>query len=306
MEKPVFFKNKKALALCISAITSTLIQGTTLYAQSNPDSESIEEVRVTGSRIRRTDGMAEPTPVTVVTPAELSNFDPGGTVAEQLDALPQFFSTITAQRNGGSLAFTVGSFLNMRSLGTNRTLVLLDGARMVPGDKRGPVNVDTFPTALVRSVDVVTGGASAAYGADALGGVTNFIIDREFQGLKISTGTGISEFGDGFRANASIAGGFEIGDRLNIIGSLEARQIDQIERDALDLDSDWYQRWGFVTNPAWSSGAPAGTPQRLTMPNVAVTDRHPYGMISGTGTVLDGMVFNREGTAVVPFRNCDL
>ena len=57
----------------------------------------------------------------------------------------------------------------MRSLGNNRTLVLLDGARMAPADKRGPVNVDTFPTALVRTVDIVTGGASAAYGADALG-----------------------------------------------------------------------------------------------------------------------------------------
>ena len=109
---------------------------------------------------------------------------------------------------------------------------------MAPGDKRGAVNVDTFPTALVRTVDVVTGGASAAYGADALGGVTNFIIDREFQGLKIQTGTGIMETGDGFRWNASVAGGFQIGDRLNIIGSLEARQIDQIDLSPDEVD--WY------------------------------------------------------------------
>jgi iron complex outermembrane receptor protein len=155
----------------------------------------------------------------------------------------------------------------------------------------------------VRTVDVVTGGASAAYGADALGGVTNFVIDRQFQGLKMSAGTGISEYGDGFRANASVAGGIEIGDRLNIIGSLEARQIDQIIRETEDLDSDWFQRWGWVTNPAWRPGAAPGTPQRLTLPNVAQTDRHPYGMITGTGTALDGMVFNREGTAVVPFRD---
>ena len=72
----------------------------------------------------------------------------------------------------------------MRGLGPERTLVLFDGFRMPPADKRGSVNVDTFPTALVRSVDVVTGGASAAYGADAIGGVTNFILDREFEGLK--------------------------------------------------------------------------------------------------------------------------
>lgn len=293
---------KNTLALSLAAIAAAMACVPSVSAQQAAGDE-VEEITVTGSRIRVTDGMAAPTPVTVVTPAELNNFDPGGTVAEQLDALPQFFSTVTAQRNGGSLAFTVGSFLNMRGLGSNRTLVLLDGARMAPGDKRGPVNVDTFPTALVRTVDVVTGGASAAYGADALGGVTNFIIDRQFQGLKISTGTGISEFGDGFRYNASVAGGFEIGDRLNIIASVEGRQIDQIIRDPLDLDSDWYQRWGHVTNPAWSPGAAPGTPQRLTLPNVTRTDQHPYGMISGTGTVLDGMVFNREGTGVQPFRD---
>jgi len=292
MKKPVLFHpRKKSLALCLAAITTALTQSPSTLAQ-----DEIEEIAVTGSRIRQTDGMATPTPVTVVTPDELNSFDPGGTVAEQLDALPQFFGTITPQRNGGSLAFTVGSFLNMRSLGTNRTLVLLDGARMAPGDKRGPVNVDTFPTALVKTVDVVTGGASAAYGADALGGVTNFIIDREFQGLKIQTGTGISEFGDGFRYNASIAGGFQIGERLNVIGSLEGRQIDQIIRDPNELDSDWYQRWGYVGNPD-----PNG-PRRLTRPNVAPTDRHVYGVISGTRTELDGMVFNREGTAVQPFR----
>ena len=198
-------KHKK-LALCVAAITTSLISSPNLVAQN----EGIEEITVTGSRIRQTDGMAAPTPVTVVTPEELSSFEPGGTVAEQLDALPQFFGTQTAQRSVGSLASGVGSFLNMRSLGTQRTLVLLDGARMAPGDKRGAVNVDTFPTALVRTIDVVTGGASAAYGADALGGVTNFIIDREFEGLKVSTGTGVMETGDGFRVNASIAGGFQI------------------------------------------------------------------------------------------------
>lgn len=292
----------KSLALSIAAITSTMAFSSAGYAQ-NADDE-LEEITVTGSRIRMTDGMAEPTPVTVVTVSELNNFDPGGTVAEQLDSLPQFFRTQTAQRSSGSLAFTVGSFLDMRALGSQRTLVLLDGARMAPGDKRGPVNVDTFPTALVRSVDVVTGGASAAYGADALGGVTNFVIDREFDGVKFSSGTGISEYGDGFRVNASIAGGFDIGDRLHVIGSFEARQIDQIVRDTEDLDSSWYQRWGWVKNPAWiSATATPNVPQRLTLPNVAQTDRHPYGMITGTNTVLDGMVFNREGTAVVPFRD---
>ena len=135
----------------------------------------------------------------------------------------------------------------MRGLGAERTLVLFDGFRMPPADKRGPVNVDTFPTALVRSVDVVTGGASAAYGADALGGVTNFILDREFEGLKFAASTGMNEFdNEGKNWNVSVAGGAEISERLNIIGSFEARHVDQIVRNPLDLDPSWFQRWGHV------------------------------------------------------------
>ncbi|HEX7081989.1 MAG TPA: TonB-dependent receptor [Gammaproteobacteria bacterium] len=289
----------------VAAAVSALV-GAFAQAQA-PEDSAVEEVVVTGSRIRQTNGMAAPTPVTVLTPEELQSYDPGGTIAEQLDALPQFFATQTAQRGGLALSGDAGaSFLNMRSLGTNRTLVLLDGARMAPADKRGSVNVDTFPTALVRTVDVVTGGASAAYGADALGGVTNFIIDRNFQGLKINTSTGVDEFGEGRRWQASIAGGFQIGERLNIIGSIEDRHIDQIDRDPEELDQDWFRRWGHVTNPEWFPGAPPGVPQRLTMPWIAPTDEHPYGMISDTGTELDGMHFNREGTELVPFVDGDL
>jgi outer membrane cobalamin receptor len=163
-----------------------------LFAQepdSGADSAS-ELVVVTGTRVRATDGMAEPTPVTTVTPQELAVFEPGSTIAEQLDALPQFFNTGTAQRGGPSFfGDGGGSYLDMRGLGRDRTLVLFDGLRVPPADKRGQVNIDTLPNALVRSVDIVTGGASAAYGADALGGVTNFILDRQFQGIKVSATT---------------------------------------------------------------------------------------------------------------------
>jgi iron complex outermembrane recepter protein len=288
---------------------ASIVLGPVAHSQpaEQQQAREVEQITVTGSRLRQTDGMAAPTPVTAVTPDELASFEPGATVAEQLDALPQFYITNTAQRGGLAISGDAGaSFLDMRDLGANRTLVLLDGARMAPADKRGSVNVDTFPTALVRSIDVVTGGASAAYGADALGGVTNFIIDREFTGLKASAGTGETEFGDGARWNASIAGGFEIGERANIIASFEERHIEQIDRDPLELDSEWFQRWGHVTNPAWFPGAPAGIPQRLTMPWIAPTDRHVYGMIAGTRTALDGMVFNREGTAIQPFVDGDL
>ncbi|HEX5420629.1 MAG TPA: TonB-dependent receptor plug domain-containing protein, partial [Gammaproteobacteria bacterium] len=196
-----------ALPLAIAAVLAASASGPRAYAQdaagpavpnAGQGSNPVEEVVVTGSRVRQATGMLTPTPVTAVTPAELSSFEPGGTVADQLNSLPQFFGNRSAESSPGAMRAGSGSsFLNMRDLGPNRTLVLFDGSRMVPADINGSVDIDTFPTALIRSVDVVTGGASAAYGADALGGVTNFVLNREFEGLKINAGTGVTEFGDG-------------------------------------------------------------------------------------------------------------
>jgi outer membrane receptor protein involved in Fe transport len=152
-------------------------------------------------------------------------------------------------------------------------------------------------------VDVVTGGASAAYGADALGGVTNFVIDREFKGLKMTVSTGMNEFNnDGKNWNFSIAGGKQFGDRLNVIGSVEAREIDEIFRPADDLDSDWFKRWGLITNPAWkASDAPGTNPQRITVPWTASRTSNATGIISARGTPLNGMTFTDDGSGIRPF-----
>src|SRR6187402_963265 len=113
--RTTFTARKKNLVLSLAAISAGIAFSSTVTAQNtNGAQDEIEEIQVTGSRIRQTDGMAAPTPVTVVTPTELSNFEPGGTVAEQLDALPQFFGTQTAQRGGLALSGDAGaSFLNM-------------------------------------------------------------------------------------------------------------------------------------------------------------------------------------------------
>jgi len=162
----------KVSTLAVS-VASALLAGSAAYAQQAP--AQVEEISITGTRIRTTDGMVQPTPVTAVTTAEMRNFDPSASVSEQLDNLPQFLNTQTAQRGGGSLfGDAAGSYLNLRNMGKQRTLVLFDGSRVVPADRAGTVNVDNFPTALLRTVDVVTGGASAAYGADAMAGVVNY------------------------------------------------------------------------------------------------------------------------------------
>ena len=290
------------MALSIAATTV----GFTGQIQAQDDA-ALEEITITGSRIRQASGFTTPIPVTTMTANELFEFEPGNNIARQLNALPQFTNNVSVQNVGTGQVSTSGtSSLNLRSLGGNRTLVLLDGIRVVPAAKDGLVNVDAFPTALMRSVDVVTGGASAAYGADAVGGVVNFVLDRQFEGFTMDIGTGVNEFGDGQMWNVSMAAGKSfMDDRLNVIGSVEARSIDQIQRLAHEVPE--MQRWGLVTNPAWSASDPAGTnPRQITMPWVASTASWPYGLILAPNTPLDRMRFTPDGQDITPFRLGDL
>ncbi|MES2604727.1 MAG: TonB-dependent receptor plug domain-containing protein, partial [Pseudomonadota bacterium] len=285
------------------AVLAAILGSTALFAQAAE--EDLEEIMVTGSRIRLQSGMQSPVPVTAITVTELAQFEPENTIAEQLDQLPQFMQTSSAQRGGVITGTSGSSSLNMRGLGANRTLVLLNGSRVVPNDRTNTVNVDVFPTALISNVEVVTGGASAAYGADALAGVVNFILDREYEGLKASASTGITEQRDGQNWNASIAGGTQIGDRLHLIGSIEGRRIHQIDRDMTAESGQWdsFQRWGHVTNPAWKSTDPAGTnPRQLTLPNVYSAVSAPTGLITQAGSTLDRLAFTDDGRDIRPFR----
>jgi iron complex outermembrane receptor protein len=303
------FKHKH-LALSVSAIAAlgTILTATPAYSAD----AQVEEISVTGSRIRQTSGMVTPVPVTAITIGELQDFRPDSTLAEQLDQLPQFFSTQSAQRGGVISGTGGGSNLNMRGIGGNRTLVLLDGSRIVPNDRTNVVNVDVIPTALISNIEVVTGGASAAYGADALAGVVNFVLNRNFEGLKFAGSTGITEQGDGQNWSASIAGGKRITDRLHVIGSLEGRRVHQIDRDMSAASGQWdsFQRWGHVTNPDWSAWRAANptaplsaspVPQRLTLPNVHSTAHTPTGLISAAGSALNRMTFTSDGQNIRPF-----
>jgi len=271
--------------------------------------QELEEISITGTRIRATSGFETPSPVTSISTAELNDFDPGNTVSAQLNALPQFFGNRTSQQSSNGSRFGPAAngytFLNLRNLGGNRTLVLLDGHRLQPSDKDGTVNTDLMPTALMRTVDVVTGGASAAYGADAVGGVVNFILDREFKGLRTNIGTGVQETGEGFQWQAGVAGGTSLfDDRLHLIGSVESREITQIHGIGSRIDN--FNRVGWVKNPAWSPGAPLGTPQRLTLPNVVSTLSTPTGLITAPGTPLHRMQFSLDGSNITRFTPGDV
>ncbi len=151
-------------------------------------------VVVTGSHVIR-DGSKAPSPTTVVSAEELEATTPT-TIADGLVKLPVFMDSnlpgipSDGRRNDGSTS------LNIHALGSNRTLILLDGMRMAPTNADGSVSIDTIPTELLQRVDTVAGGASAVYGSEAVAGVVNFVLNTKFTGLKINAQTGISKYDD--------------------------------------------------------------------------------------------------------------
>ena len=297
---------RNKLALALFAAGSAGLTGAAALAQDTTR-QADEEIIVTGTRIRQVTGMAAPTPVTAMTMTELTELNPGSTVAEQLDELPQFFATPTAQRGGNAISTTAGgSYLNLRGMGLNRTLVLLDGTRMAPADANGSVNVDNFPAALIERVDVVTGGASAAYGADAVAGVVNFVLNREFEGIKTRYSTGITGQQDGENYSVSFAGGHGfLDDKLHITGSVDLREIEQIGPDRQRFDEDWWQDWGLVKNPAFvSTTATPGVPLRITVPHVFGAQSSPQGLIisANPGFAYRNWTFTDDGTGIRPFQ----
>jgi iron complex outermembrane recepter protein len=305
--------------LAIAASTFIVTGIPLAHAQDAGENPSLQEVTVTGTRIRQQTGMSTPVPVTTLSTADLTALKPNASIGDQLDKLPQLFQTESAQRGSGALFGNAGgTYLNLRGLESKRTLVLLDGSRVVQDDRGGTVNVGVFPIGLIKNVDIITGGASAQYGADAVGGVVNFVLDREFEGLKASASTGAPERGGGgFSRKFGLTGGMRIGEKLHVVGSLDYNRIEQIERDPTEL-GDWFQRTGFVTNPAWRSATlTPGVPQRLTLPNVISSVHSPFGRIAnaysalspasglGTTTVPSfqflNHVFTQDGTGVRPF-----
>jgi iron complex outermembrane recepter protein len=178
-------------------------------APARPAAAPVElsEVTVTGSRII-TNGNDAPTPVTVVNPEQLQTTRPK-TVFDNLASLPMFSGSLgsnTAVENTPNSNPGV-SALNLRNLGPLRALVLFDGHRVPPTTADGLVDINSLPQILLQRVDVVTGGASAVYGSDAVTGVINFVPDRKFQGFKVDLQRGVSTYGDDPTYRIGLAGG---------------------------------------------------------------------------------------------------
>ena len=248
---------------------------------------------VTGSRLRT--GFAAPTPVTVASSEQLRDASPN-LISDALNQLPAFKNSSRSATAGASGVRANGAaLLSLRGLEPQRTLVLLDGRRVVSSSAGGSPDVNLFPQDLVSRVEVVTGGASAVYGSDAVAGVVNFILDKDFTGLRLRGQSGISTHGDGGSGQLSATGGLSFADgRGHVIATTEYFTQDEIKPFN---DRDWSQQgYAIIANPN-------GPPSRLIAParasNSATGGLIVSGPLSGTQFLSGGVSAPfRLGTAV--------
>lgn len=191
--------------------------------QASADQEVAEkDIIVTGTRL--VSGATLPSPTTVLD----ANTTRSLGIANVGDALLQLPSFLNSNGDQGLQPENIGARLaDLRGLGPQRTLVLVDGRRFVPSTQQGTVNLSLVPSAIISRSEVVTGGASAAYGSDAVAGVVNLIIDTHLQGVRAQVQKGISQQGDNATTQASLAGGTAFaGGRGHIVAAAEYEQND--------------------------------------------------------------------------------
>ncbi len=202
--------------------TDTPPGGTSEQSRTPAAGEAITEIVVTGSRLARA-GYSAPTPVTMLSAESLSTKAPSN-LPDALNQLPVFTGSISnaQDRNSNAGRVRTGNYLNLRTLGPQRVLVLQDGLRLPPTGNAGGTDANMIPQLLIERIDIVTGGASAAYGSDAVSGVVNFVLDKNFTGLKLLAQGGISsrDDNDSNRFGAAFGQSF-LDDRLHVIASAE-------------------------------------------------------------------------------------
>jgi outer membrane receptor protein involved in Fe transport len=308
-----------------------------------PGESSASDIVVTGSRIARRDFTATSPIVTV--DANLIEKSSSVNLEANLNKLPQFAPALTqfsSDNIQSSANTTIGaSTVSLRNLGANRNLVLIDGRRGTPINGSGVLDINTIPSAAVQRVEIITGGASSTYGADAVGGVVNFILKKNFQGLEADGQVTETQRGDGreWRVSAITGANFSDG-RGNVLLGIEHFERQQILR----RDRKWYtdiftspQTGGtgtqgvtenFITfntiNPSRAAvdsllvakGAPANTipltssfylnndDSIFTNTSVAATGSTPYTPLSyGYNGQLDGLLRKRTAAGTIAENN---
>lgn len=273
------------------AIGLALLSTPSFAQEAADDEDSAGEIVVTGSLIRNPN-LVQSTPVNATTADEIDLLQ--SNVAEEvLRELPGVVPSIGSAVNNGNAG---ASYVDLRGLGSERNIVLLDGQRIVPADLQGRVDLNNVPLALVERVDALTGAAVTTYGADAITGVVNFITRKDFAGAEISGGSQLTEKGDGhtFRIDATVGGNFDDG-RGNAVLSIGYQQADPVFQGDRDFS---FEQISSFTGGAGGSGTAVPSRFSGTRPLDPAT-----GLPSVDPTVQNGGVrqVNAAGAAVAPF-----
>jgi outer membrane receptor protein involved in Fe transport len=270
----------------------------------------LEEITVTGTRIRR-DGYTAPTPTTVVDSAYMESLGVVN-VADMVTQMPSNVSNFQPENTGGSPFFVGSTLANLRGLNPffgTRTLTLVDSKRHVPTNNGNSVDLNAIPSILIDRMEIVTGGASATYGSDAVTGVINLLLDKDLEGFKLDVDFGSSD-GDGDNEHIGIAGGAELFDgRGHVVAGAEYQRQDPILSCA--HARDWCARGvGFFSNGGFPGQPPgqtyvqtvAGQPQNVLVENRRANQSSYAGVIfNNTPNATTAMQANANGTGVVPF-----
>lgn len=292
--------------LAASASSLALLAGATSAQAADAAAAAgtaVDEVVVTGSRIQNP-GMTSPTPLTVLSADQFKRTAPSS-VDDILTQLPAFRSNSgpnQVQRNAGSIS-TGQSLANLRGLGAQRTLVLIDGQRPVPTNAQATTSTSIIPVGLIKRVEVVTGGASAAYGSDAVGGVVNFILNDRIDHLQGAVTLGRSQRGDNEEYGVSLADGFTALDgRLHVVTGIDYN-------DNKGVGNIYKRSWAAVEpgnsgNPlSFGATRPAGSPAFGWANGVEYATQTPGGVINtartatgATVTALNQTAFGQDGS----------
>jgi len=245
------------------------------------------EITVTGSRLI-TSNLNSPTPITSVDVGEIAKTTPSD-IADGLNKLPQIIGGRTPRTQGNASTNNGGNVLSLRNFGPSRTLVLLDGHRVPASNQDGTVDIDILPQMLVSRVDIVTGGASAIYGSDAVAGVVNFVLNKKFTGLLVKADAGISNYGDGEEVQLGVAWGTNLfGGRGHFETSARYRNQAMIPISARPYGANG-QAWLLAGN-----GSPSNP--YVNVPYSRVFNSGQFGNVNcGSACAFNNYTFNQPG-----------
>jgi iron complex outermembrane receptor protein len=288
-------KNISKIALLRSGV-APLIMGAALVsvptfaqeAQSAAEGDLSDAIVVTGSLIKNPN-LERSTPVTATT-ADQIELKQNNTAEEILREIPGVVPSIGSAVNNGNGG---ASFVDLRGLGSNRNVVLLDGNRLVPAELNGRFDLNNVPIALVERVEVLTGGASTTYGADAISGVVNFITKSDFAGLEANFANQITEQGDGqyVRADLTLGANFDDG-RGNVVFSVGYQQSDPVyqgDRPFSNISVDSFT--------GADGGSGTSTPSRFTNVNPTGVDSITANCGAAGQVACNAVQGNRQVTA---------